>query len=36
MEAGSTIHVNVSPAFWTTEFTLPSIRVMYWARTSQG
>ena len=27
---------NVSPAFWTTDFTLPSSRVMCWARISQG
>lgn len=37
MEAGSTIRVNVvSPAFQTTDFTLPSSRVMYLARISQG
>ena len=36
MEAGSTICENVSPAFQTTDFTLPSSRVMRWARISQG
>lgn len=36
MEAGSTIYENVLPAFQTTDFTLPSSRVMYWARISQG